>query len=398
MSQGRSKIFWPDRVAALGLAVGLFFSLVLFTNDGRTLPHCPLVNLPHSFIIERILYDLCIFSSLAIALGKFKKLSVAMTLTSLIILILFDLDRFQPWVYEYAIVLFLSALPENNKELAEEKNCKLNAVSLFLVSIYFFTGMQKLNWRFITSIGPWLLGYTNSTINTYDNYLPLMLASLTMPLGEIALAITLSFKRTRILGLVMGLIMHAIILWEVGPDRFNVNAAVWPWNITQMFLLIACFAAPSIKNRSDKILVKLHYRLQPLTTATLAIVSLIVPTLGLFRLADPFPSFAFYTGDVPSGSILFEDVTIQSLPNYLRRALTHDKETGLWALDIVDWSLIETGTSVYPSTYCLRTMAKDFAAAHPGEKIVFKLKTFPKLSKETRIRYETITASPVVPR
>jgi hypothetical protein len=380
-----ASVFWPARIAAFGLALGLWYSRVLWTNIGRTLPVCGLIDSPLSPALDQVLFGLVLVCSLSIVFNKLKLVSTIVLFVSIVLLILLDLNRFQPWLYEYLIILFLCSLPDNTFHLssADCTDKKLQSVSIVLVAIYFFSGLEKLNWQFFTAVGPWLLGFSQAPTTTFENNVPLIVASAMMPLGEIALALALLFKQTRILGVCMGLFMHLTIIFILGPQRLNINAAVWPWNLTQMVLLLACFL-----NVSDHFLLRISVRERLLTALTLTTVCLVIPILGLLQIVDPYPAFAFYTGDIPTGRLMFEKATLEKLPVAVQRVCTYDKAMALWWLDLVDWAYVETGASVYPSKFCLRKISRRFAHDHPGELVALNLLTFPKLTKKIESHFE----------
>lgn len=249
-----------------------------------------------------------------------------------------------------------------------------------------FSGLQKFNWRFFTVVGPWLLGASQCLQNSYENNTSLILASAALPFSELLLAILLFCKQTRKVGMWFGMIMHAYLLYMIGPWKLNTNPGVWPWNLVAILLLVSFF-----RNKSDDLLLRLNYKERPLTTIVLTVVCLVVPILGLLQITDPFPSFALYAGDVPYGKIMFEKSMLAKLTPVLQKDYSYyDERTGLWYVDINDWVYEESGASAYPSKLCFRLISRRFAAAHPGELVVLKLYTYPKLTKTAQTKYERL--------
>jgi hypothetical protein len=387
LSAPQDTTCWPELIAALGLIFGFCASPVLWTNAARTFPVCGLIQCSFSPAIDRISFALALVCSISFLFRKFKLISTVVLFASMLLLILLDLNRFQPWLYEYAIIILLCSLPENKSCLtqAECSRRKLQAVSILLISMYFFSGLEKLNWRFFTCIGPWLLGYSRSVLFSFDSNPGLIAASAMVAVAEIALAGALSFKRTRTVGICMGLFLHASILYILGPFGRHCNAAVWPWNLAQMLLLIVCFAKVP-----DQFILRFNIKERLWTGLILIVVSLIVPVLGLLQVADAYPAFAFYTGDVPCGKLMFEQSLLDQLPVYIRRNCLYDEAAKLWTLDLGDFAQAETDASVYESVFCLRKLGQQFAAAHPGQFVQLKLVTYPKLTRRTEIHYEKL--------
>ncbi len=383
----QDALVWPLRLAAAGLISGICFSLPLWIYTNRTFPPAGLISCPLSPAIDQVLTGLVLACCIGILLNKLKPLSTIILFPAVSGLILLDLLRFQPWVYEYAIIIFLCSLPENLCKSADDRSKnQLRSIPLLIIAIYFFSGLQKFNWRFFTVVGPWLLGASQCLQNSYENNSSLIFASATLPFSELLLAILLFCKRTRIFGMWFGILMHLYLLYMIGPWKLNTNPGVWPWNVVAIFLLTSLF-----RNRSDDLFDRLNFKQRPLSTLTLVIVCLVVPILGLFQITDPFPSFALYAGDVPYGKIMFEKSTLAKFTPILQKDYSYyDDRTGLWYVDINDWVYEESGASAYPSKLCFRLIAKGFARSHPGELVVLKLYTYPKLTKSVQTKFERL--------
>lgn len=340
-----------------------------------------------SQIIDPLFFGAALVFSALLVFNKAISFSATGLFASLLFLIAGDLNRFQPWLYEYSIIIFF-CLPFLSPKLSpiEQRASSLKLVAILLIAMYLFSGLEKLNWRFLTAIGPWLIGHPAEEAFSYANDPGMILISLSMVVAEITMALALAWKRPRLIGLAMALFMHATILYLLGPSRLNTNAAVWPWNFTQMALLVVCFL-----NIPDSGLFRLNFKKIPLQSFTLIIVSLVVPALGLFQIADPYPAFALYTGDIPWGSLLVEKSTVDNLPTRTAAICEYDKKTGLWSLGMNDWAYQETGAALYSSNYCIRQVAERFASKHKGELVVLRIQTYPKWTREARCIEEKIS-------
>jgi len=415
------KVALPMRLACLGLAMGLVCSVRLWTGIDRAFPKCPLIAIDffahgaHGYTLVTILEPLLSATVLLISLllafrperTQNKSQGVAkivarpfpevLLFCSLAVLIALDLNRFQPWLYEYLIIIFMYLVPSKNSQENEQKNSsenleetKAGAVLCLLVAIYFFSGLQKFNWRFLAFMGPWLLGFSHSpAISCQDNTLAIT-ASAVLALTEVGLALALCFGKTRKVGIGLSVIMHAAILYSVGPHRFNINAAIWPWNITQVALLIICCMQLGKRNLFDKTLLQSAMQ-QPLLALVLALVCLVVPALGLLQIADPYPAFAFYTGDIPEGKLYFEKSLQSKLPSLMQRdTCFYDRTLGLWCIDLIDWSSAELGSPIYANKHCIEAAARSFAGRYPDDLVVLGSFSYPKLSKITHLRYDMV--------
>lgn len=381
---------WPTRLAALGLLVGITFSASLWTNFNRTLPACPLIVLPQAEVINSLTFTITVLSAACLVMGTSRKLHVASLVLAVSLSILLDLNRFQPWVYEYLIIISLSSAKPSSTAGADNR---LKYVSLAVMSIYLFSGLEKLNWYFLTRMGPWLAGFSIAPTISFEQYPLAMIASAVMAVGEIAICPLLFMKRTRKFGILAAVLMHLSILSILGPRGLNINAAAWPWNIFQLLLVFGCFMQLPYSGPS---LLRLNWQGNRRGACILLVCSLIIPMLGLLQIADPYPAFALYSGDVPHGRLTLGDCTFRRLPAHLRSLCRFNGQNRLWQLDMTTWALCETSAPAYASKYCLIRMAEQFAHCYQTEPLILEIASFPKWSRSAeneRIRFNTGTST-----
>lgn len=145
---------------------------------------------------------------------------------------LLDQNRWQPWEYQFIFML----LP---LVFIKEENRIITCWQVILVGLYFFSGLSKLNHKFILQgwngmiLNEWM-GYTvrNSWVSRLGYLIPLM---------EMFAALGLLFNRGRKLGVVLLCAMHVFILIMFGPVGLNINISLWPWNTVMPFLLLLLF-------------------------------------------------------------------------------------------------------------------------------------------------------------
>ncbi len=365
---------WPVKLCALGLIVGMTFSAPLWLNFGRTLPVCALFPLGQLALLTPLLSIVTVFSAFSLVLVGVNRLAAGLLLLSMSALVLMDLNRLQPWVYEYCLIILLFTIADSSPEYKEKR---FQYLGLIIMAIYLFSGLEKLNWRFLTGIGPWLGGFSPSPALCLSGDQNAVSVSLLMCLGEIFMALLLVFRRTRFLGICGCMFMHLTILAMLGPQGLNINAVVWPWNIFQMLLMAGCFM--ELQN-SGLAFLRLDFSRNRKASSLVVFAGVLLPVLGLFQLADPYPSFSFYSGDVPRGRLIFKAATLQKLPPQLQRICRYDRVNALCFLDFADWALIETTAPAYPSKFCLLSMAKAFVATYQPDCLVLRISTFPKFT------------------
>ncbi len=154
----------------------------------------------------------------------------------LVLVVLQDQSRLQPWFYQYALMLLAIALAGRDRPVAA-----LNTCCLIIAATYVWSGLAKLNPSFIGDTFPFLVKPFIGAEQGVGLWLVRHLAFLA-PLLECALGVGLLIKRSRPLAVLAAIAMHVFILITIGPFGRGVNAVVWPWNLAMIaFLLILFF-------------------------------------------------------------------------------------------------------------------------------------------------------------
>ena len=96
----------------------------------------------------------------------------------------------------------------------------VNVCRLIIVSIYFWSGVQKINPGFAHETFQWMT-------NPFPGSVPAAIGFIA-PLAESAIAIGLLTRTFRNAAVIAALTMHALILVSIGPLGHNHNRVVWP--------------------------------------------------------------------------------------------------------------------------------------------------------------------------
>jgi hypothetical protein len=192
---------------------------------------------------------------------------------------LLDQNRWQPWEYQFIFMLLPLVL------LADENRIQ-TCWQIILVGLYFFSGLSKLNQKFIMQgwngmiVRDWL-GYTIEHTWMYRlGYL--------MPLIEMGAALALLFSKSRKTGVVLLCVMHGFILLMFGPAGLNINIVLWHWNILMPFLVFILF----YRNLVNYAVLKQKQALAWLTL----FCWWVIPWLNLFGYMDDFFAGKLFSG------------------------------------------------------------------------------------------------------
>lgn len=352
----RFSIHWMLRWMMIAWIVTKMLSFNLWTAN-RTFPLVPVLD-----ILEKIpgLFQQCLFFfSLAAMATMFflpgKKLALSILLAECL-LCLFDLNRWQPWEYQFLFMLGVYSFAGNRPIT------RLNW-QVIIIGLYFFSGFFKLNsgythdtwqnlvlqkWLGINNIPLWLLraGYMNGMI-------------------EILAAVGLLFSTTRKWAVLILVLMHVFILLLLGPTGLNLNNVVWPWNILMPVLLIGLFNEPGkILSLPDRHSYKL---------AIVCVAWLILPFFHMKGFWDKYLSFALYSGGtehlyicpcnhIPEEIKKFEEPAYSILP--CKKMIS-----------LYNWGMKELNVVPYPELRNYRAIAKKIDQKIPEGNKYYLFKT-----------------------
>jgi hypothetical protein len=297
------------------MLAGLLLSPKLWLSS-RLYPQTPIWSglhpIPPPF--DRVVY-VALLLSLLVAAVKPRATVVFLGLAG--VLVAFDQSRLQPWFYQYCFMLLALSLP-----LGGENICRL-----IVVSIYFWSGLQKLNGGFAGDAFPWLVE-------------PLKIipawVGFGVPFLEAGLAIALLFHRTRRAAVVFAVCMHGAILLAIGPLGQNHNTVVWPWNVAMAASVILLFW------NEDFVWPK-----RGLVPAVVLVLVTVAPALSFAGAWDNYLSWALYSGNKDEADLYFNDAVYDKLPESLQDYVT-DEGPDRDGLNIGEWSFGELNVPAYP--------------------------------------------------
>ena len=221
-----------------------------------------------------------------ILVDKHRKLAIQIMFASLLVLILEDITRFQPWVYIQGTILIFIGFYKNGRE-----NAIQSGATLVVALTYIWSGIQKLNLGFIKETFPWILSTFGFDLQIkpdqaigISNYLILL-----VPLLECLIGFFLLISKTRKPGVIMGIFMHLFIILSLGPIGHNWNQIVLPWNLSlALFLILFYLHKDRIRITEGFKPIKLNY--------FILILFGMMPALNFFGYWDSALSGAMYSG------------------------------------------------------------------------------------------------------
>ncbi|MGV3614857.1 MAG: hypothetical protein ACO1SV_05930 [Fimbriimonas sp.] len=325
----------------------------------RTFPTVPaLSGLPDLPVaLGFALPALLVVGILAVALLPEPRLAIYATLALGGLLMLFDINRLQPWAFQ-AMLLLLALAPVRWRDGDSERARQAWALCGFiLATTYFWSGIQKANLSFANVIFPWFLQPFG--LGRLQSLWPVA------PIFEATAGVLLFLPRTRLWGLIAVTGMHAFLLAALGPMGQNYNSAIWPWNVAMPPMAFALFyrKGTSIPNRVWR----------PALGKAVAVLAGLMPALNFAGLWDDTLSASLYSGRSHEGFLFMSEAAAQSLPEDVKPFV--ERRPDRTAIDFIRWSLRDLNAPPYPEPRVYRDLARKLRAsnAHPEDlKLIVK--------------------------
>lgn len=329
------------------MSQGLWFGMA------RTFPRAPVVaGLPpfvsaHDFVISIVLVGGLILSAIMRRPVSYLLASVLLTL----LLIMLDQMRLQPWVFQYGLMLALlipAVRGAANQGVAE---AALAANQIVIATLYFWSGLQKLNWSFAHEVVPALFESTGLRLSQF--YLSRI--AVAIAICETLIGIGLLIRKTRQAAVIFACITHAIVL---GTLVFSGrNTVVWPWNVAMIVLTAILFwrnkAAPFGYLIRGWASVSVRHHLPKLAM----LICGLLPALSFIGWWDLYLSAALYSGNTPIAVMRISESLRDHLPSRVKEHVFKTSRGDLM-LPFYEWSLAELNVPPYPEIRVYQQVAR----------------------------------------
>jgi hypothetical protein len=344
-----ARLRWGRVVLGLAFAAGLLLAAPLYLS-GRAYPLAPVLGAlpPVPPPLDRLLLGALVLALAGVAFAPWPRAWAWAALGLGGALALGDQSRWQPWFYQY--VLMLGALV-----LARSKAETLAGWRLVLVALYVWSGVQKLNVTFVTKVFPWMLEPLAGAPSAEAG--PAVIAAgLAVAAFEIAIGLALLRRRTRRAAVVAAVATHGLVLALLGPLGHGQNAVVWPWNVALAALAVLLFwraddPAPAILAPTGSV-----------PRAALLVLVGILPAASFAGWWDGYLSGALYSGNIRAAVVVMGEATAARLPAEMR---SHVRTTGpgIRVLDLWEWSVAELRAPSYPEVRVFRRVGAELCRA-----------------------------------
>jgi hypothetical protein len=329
----------------LGLLGGIIFSFELWFPFERTFPRVPFF-FASPIAVDRLL-TIILVSSLALLIF-FQKLKIFLitAIASLILLIFFDQMRLQPWVYQYFLLLVVIALTRHAPDQT------LGLAQILIAGLYFWSGLQKLNFAFLHETFPTLLAPLQNLFPSIEA--TPVLFGVAAALGESLIGIALLIRKIRSIAVCLAAFLHAVILSFLIAK--NYNSIVWIWNAALIFLVAGAFwrSENSLKQTFQAAVDWKGFLAKSITAAFV-----LLPVLSFFGWWDMYLSGALYSGNTQTAVIRVNAEVLEKLPQKARQSVIQTRNAGENFLPLFEWSIAELNVPAYPEQRVSKQIAAE---------------------------------------
>jgi hypothetical protein len=375
----RDKVFWMRLALATGLLLSMIHSRRLWLTSPRFYPTVPVFGfLPAiPFPLDFALFALMLVLIVPLAFAKRLSSYVAAFLILTALLVLWDQSRLQPWFYQYAVMLAALGIGARRGLEGDARVYALNACRLVVAAVYFWGGIQKLNYTFVHETLPVVMQRYAGVWPGGFRLLTETPAGLFIPLVEVLVGVGLLTRRFRGAAVVGALLTHLVVLLLYVP--FWRNKVIWPWNAAMMAFVITLFWRDKSFSARDVLLDR-----RRVSHALVFTLFVVMPCFGLFGLWDAYLSASLYSGNTSSATFRMSESVCRRLPQRSQRA-AEVLENGECTLHANRWSYAEMSVPFYPEPRIYRALAARLCAeATVPSDVILEIRERPRIWDGTR--------------
>lgn len=344
-----ARVYWLKNVVILGVMAGILLSLPLWAGDS-SFPSAPLLPfLPELPVWANTVALAMLFLFLGGALiSPRPRPWIFSALGVVVFFVLFDQMRLQPWLYQYMWMLAVLGVYSWRVNQKNNRYFILQTLRIIVASIFFFSGLQKVNPDFITVVFPWI-------VEPLVSLLPSAQASIEslgvlIPFMEMAIGAGLFLPKLRKTAVVFAALMAGSILLLIGPLGHGWNSVVWPWNIVMPLSTVILFWHTEDIRLIDVVKIRgflLH--------KIVIVVFIFLPILSFYNKWDSYLSWTLYSGNAAKAVIVFDELSAKAMPENIHKYI-EQKPDGQ-QLSVLQWSVGELNVPPYPENRVFKAVA-----------------------------------------
>ncbi|MFZ0311609.1 MAG: MauE/DoxX family redox-associated membrane protein [Candidatus Korobacteraceae bacterium] len=347
-------------IVVVGFVASLLLSPKLWVSS-RFYPLVPVFHgLPRiPYPLDYLCFGVVLLLLVAIAFAPRPRPYLVSFVAFIALYSLLDQTRWQPWAYQYWLMLIALGCFSWKPDDIRGRQDAVNICRLIMGCTYFYSGLQKLNSKFVVEGFPWVLGTLHLHIPvSYLNYL-----GWTVPFIEVSIGLCLLTRRFRKIGIVNGIVMHLFILYSFGPLGLDWNSVVWPWNVAMIALILVLFW------NTDVTFADIVWRNKFVYQKVVLVLLGVLPALSFIGRWPSDLSLALYTDNLTEANVLISESVKQDLPVFVQQFIK--PQPGHIVLRTQDWSFGELNVPPYAEIQSFTSIGSEVCKyAHDSPDIV----------------------------
>ena len=333
-----ARVFWSKIVLCLAFLIPMPITWKLFIGESvRYYPTTPVAKflppLP-AWVDYLAFYSIIISLVLVLFTSRPKKLLTWFLLVSGIFS-LWDQSRWMPYYVEFwwmfaVLRLFPWHRLRESAALISNREETLNTLGAMLCGIWFWSGAQKINARYLAVGFPWMVSPFTKHFSS-DTVAIIHALGVFSPVIESGAALLMLFAISRPVAVLLVTAMHLWILIVFGPLGLNINHSVWSWNVAHIILVWLIFWRRPQVGALD-LLVR-----GGLLKKFLVTLFCVLPVLNFLGRWDDFMSHALYSWSTTEAEIEIKSPEVKSqLPAEVRANIR--QLDGREFVHVLEWS------------------------------------------------------------
>ena len=344
----------------LSLLISVLLSLNLWCGD-RSFPVTPILQvnwLKSSYdFIWIVLVILFWITSLFL---RFQRVFIFLACLFCFFLILFDLNRLQPWFFMYNSLLVLFIFYNGRVDEPNKNTSFFIIIQLIFASFYFFNGISCLNDQFVKESFEVIISPVQTLVSE-RHFIFLKKTGFLVPYLLMFIGLGLMISSIRYLAFSLAFLLHLILLVLFFPSANHLNYSLWLSNLTFIFLLFFMFSGNINPPIYSLILLFNRILFYP--------VFLFFIILPFFNSTNKWPDFLSSNSKGGNNKVLEikinKDIK-QQLSSYERYFLV--PTDSLFFVDYQNWCLHELNSDCIPSERVFKSILNYFNSINENKK------------------------------
>jgi uncharacterized membrane protein YphA (DoxX/SURF4 family) len=355
------RIVWLRVVVAGSFMLEMLLSWRLWMGP-RTFPKIPLLDIfpKTSFYVDVSIFAILLCLLVVIMVHPKPRGFIYAFLLTVALLAVSDQISWLPFFYQfYFMLLVLGFFAWSHRHEGKKQQLALTTCRWIVASLYFYSGLQKVNMEFVSNIFPWFVEPITHLVPAAQPFL--IVSGVFAPFLEMSIGVGLLVKGYRTYAVVLAWAMHVFILLMLGPLGHNWGKGVLPWNISMMlFVFLLFWNVPPLPSLA--ISIKDH-----VIQKSILALFVVMPIFSFFNLWDSYLSATLYSGNINSGYIWITEGLQKQLPNEVQTYVKH--QGNKLYLNYFQWSYEELGVATVPETRIFKSIARHLCtyASQPSD-------------------------------